>query len=189
MRLTDTPTGYGWISILLHWVTAVVIVVMLFVGNSIEALLGAARLEAIDFHTSIGISSYLLLVARIAWRAVYKHPGPQSGQEGVMYVIGKWVHYLMLIALALMLVTGPVMAWASGIDIAVFDWFSIPAASLPNYPLRDALHVVHRFCAIVIFVGIVLHLGGVYKHTAFNRDGTFIKMIIPTARDRKGELP
>jgi cytochrome b561 len=188
MRLKDTPTGYGWVSVLLHWVTAVVIVIMLFVGNSIETLLGQDRIEAINLHTSIGISSYLFLVARIAWRFVYGHPGPQTGQEGAFYTIGKWVHYLILAALAAMLLTGPIMAWSSGIPIAVFDWFTIPAAAAPNFPLRDALHLVHRFCAFVIFMGIVLHLGGVYKHTAFNRDGTFMKMIIPD-RQRSAQRP
>ena len=179
MRLKDTPTGYGWISILLHWITAILILVMLFVGNSIEAVGGSVRIEAINLHTSIGLSAYVLLLGRIVWRFAYGHPGPQEGQQGVFYVIGKWVHYIMLVALGVMIVTGPVMAWASGLDIAVFDWLTIPASAVPNYPLRDALHVVHRFCAIVLFVGFLLHLGGVYKHTAFNRDGTFIKMIIP----------
>lgn len=179
MRLKDTPTGYGWVSILLHWITAVAIVMMLFLGSSIEALVGETRIEAINLHTSIGISSYLLLAARIVWRVVCRHPGPQPGQEGAFYTIGKGVHYLMLIALAAMLVTGPAMAWASGLDIAVFDWLAIPAAAEPHYTLRDALHAVHQFCAIVLFFTVLLHIGGVYKHTAFNRDGTFVKMIIP----------
>ena len=178
MRFNDTPTGYGWVSISLHWITAVAIVVMLFLGNSIEALVGESRVEAINLHTSVGIASYAFLVARIAWRLVVRHPGPQPGQEGAFYAIGKAVHYLMLLALALMLVTGPAMAWASGLDIAVFDWFAIPAAAEPHFRLRDALHAVHRFCAIVLFFTVLLHLGGVYKHTAFNRDGTFVKMII-----------
>ena len=180
MPAKDTATGYGWVSILLHWITGAVIIVMLFVGSSIGALVGETRLEAINLHTSIGLSTYALLVARIVWRVSSRHPGPQPGQEGAFYAIGKGVHYLMLIALATMLVTGPIMAWASAVDIAVFDWLTIPAAAEPKFALRDALHAVHRFAAIVLFLAVLLHLGGVYKHTAFNRDGTFVKMIIPS---------
>jgi cytochrome b561 len=49
------------------------------------------------------------------------------------------------------------------------------------------LHAVHRWAAILIFVAILLHIGGVYKHTAFNQDGTLTKMIIP-ARDGETAL-
>ena len=38
MRLKDTATGYGWISILLHWVTAVLILYLLYLGTTIGSL-------------------------------------------------------------------------------------------------------------------------------------------------------
>jgi cytochrome b561 len=179
MRLSDTPSGYGWISILLHWLTAVAIIVLLFAGSSIASTEPEERIAALNFHTSVGVSCYVLLWARIVWRFWVGHPGPNERQRGFFYDLGKWTHYALIIALGAMLLTGPGMAWASGTDIAVFDWFTIPAASEPDFALRDSLHVVHRSCAIIIFIGIVMHLGGVYKHTAFNHDGTFVKMILP----------
>ena len=30
----------------------------------------------------------------------------------------------------------------------------------------------------MIVIGVVLHLGGVYKHAAFDQDGTFGKMLV-----------
>ena len=185
MQLSDTETGYGWVSILLHWITAVAILMLLFIGNSIATLEGQARLDALNLHTSIGRSCYIFLWARIVWRVWVGHPGPNSGQRGFFFQLGKWTHYVILLALGLMLVTGPAMAWASGIDIAVFDWFSIAAAAEPRFDLRDAFHSVHRASAITVFIGFIMHLGGVYKHTAFNHDGTFMKMILPTKSARQ----
>jgi cytochrome b561 len=179
MRLGDTPAGYGWISILLHWLTAIAIIVLLFAGSSIASEDPLERAAALNFHTSVGVSCYVLLWARIVWRILVGHPGPNPKQQGLFFEMGKWTHYILLIALAGMLVSGPMMAWASGTDIVVFDWFEIPAASEPAFAMRDTLHIVHRSCAIVIFIGIVLHLGGVYKHTAFNHDGTFVRIILP----------
>lgn len=180
MRLSDTPAGYGWISIILHWLTAVVIIVLLFAGSSIASTDPIERAAALNFHTSIGISCYVFLWGRIVWRIVVGHPGPNERQRGLFFELGKWTHWVLMVALAGMLVSGPAMAWAGGTDIVVFDWFEIPAASEPLFAVRDALHIVHRSCAITIFVGIILHLGGVYKHTAFNHDGTFIRMILPS---------
>lgn len=179
MRLKDTATSYGWISIAFHWITAIVIIALLFIGNSIATFEASARAEALALHTSIGISSYLLLWVRIIWRFVYGHPGPLSGQKGAFFTIGKWVHYIVLVALGLMLVTGPLMAWSDNTAIQVWDWFAIPAPFQTGFAFRDLMHSVHRMSAIVIFVGILLHLGGVYKHTAFNQDGTFVKIIVP----------
>ena len=35
----------------------------------------------------------------------------------------------------------------------------------------------------MIIVGTVLHFGGVYKHAAFNQDGTFGKMLVAARKD------
>jgi cytochrome b561 len=49
--------------------------------------------------------------------------------------------------------------------------------------LFDGLHAVHVWCSRIIIFGTVLHLGGVYKHAAFNQDGTFGKMLIAARKD------
>ncbi len=179
MLLKDTSTGYGWVSIALHWVTAIVITVLLYLGNSIAAQIGDARIQALNAHTSLAIAFYILLWARIVWRFFYHHPGPLPKQRGVFHAMGKWAHYVLLIALAIMLVTGPLTAWTAGSPIVVYDWFTIPSPVAQSIEARDLFHSVHRFCAILIFIGILLHLGGVYKHTAFNQDGTLTKIIFP----------
>jgi cytochrome b561 len=186
MAMKDTATGYGWASILLHWITAIIIVVMLYVGNSIEGLVGEERRSTLVLHTSIAITSYLILWLRIVWRFAYHHPGALPGQSRTFFLIGKWVHLLTLVALGVMLLSGPLMVWTMGEPIQVFDWFAIPSPFEANFPINSFLHSVHRWSAITIFVAILLHLGGVYKHTAFNQDGTLTKMIIP-ARDAPGK--
>ena len=187
MTIRDTATGYGWGSILLHWVTAVIIVAMLYVGSSIDSFAGAERQSTLVLHTSIAITTYALLWLRIIWRFVYGHPGPLAKQGPFFFLVGKWVHLLMLGALAAMLVSGPFLVWSTGEPIRVFDWFAIPSPLEASSELNTTLHAVHRWAAILIFVAILLHIGGVYKHTAFNQDGTLTKMIIP-ARDGETAL-
>jgi cytochrome b561 len=187
MGIRDTATGYGWGSILLHWITAVIIVVMLYVGSSIDSDAGAARQSTLVLHTSIAITSYALLWLRIIWRLAFGHPGPLAKQGRFFFQVGKWVHLLMLSALAVMLISGPFLVWTMGEPIRVFDWFVIPSPLEASFELNEVLHAVHSWAAILIFVAIVLHIGGVYKHTAFNQDGTLTKIIIP-ARDGEPAL-
>lgn len=179
MRLKDTATGYGLISILLHWITAILILYLLYLGSTIGSHEGAARTIAVDRHTSIAMASYVLLIGRVIWRFFYRHPGPTEEQRGWAFTMGKWTHYALTGAIVVMLVSGPLMQFSYGRAIAVFDWFVIPAPFGVHFGLAGFLHSVHSACALFIFLGILLHIGGVYKHTAFNQDGTLAKIIIP----------
>jgi cytochrome b561 len=177
--VNDTPTGYGWISIGLHWLTAVLIIYLLYLGSSIAGLEGEARQLAVKRHTSVALASYLLLVGRIAWRLYRGHPGPTPEQRGWAFTLGKYTHYTMLVALTVQILSGPLLQWSYGRDIEVFDWFVIPSPMEASFGLASTLHGLHVASALFIFFAILLHIGGVYKHTAFNQDGTLAKMIIP----------
>lgn len=179
MAIRDTANGYGLGSILLHWVTAAIIVAMLYIGSTIEGVAGDERQSVLVLHTSIAITSYAVLWLRIIWRFIYGHPGPLAKQGRFFFFLGKWVHAGMLVALAVMLISGPFLVWTMGEPIRVFDWFSIPSPLEASFEVNAVLHAAHRWAAIVLFVTILLHIGGVYKHTAFNQDGTLTKMIIP----------
>jgi cytochrome b561 len=172
-------SGYGWISIGLHWVTAVLIIYLLYLGSSIGGLEAEARTAAVARHTSIAIASYVLLIGRIVWRFLCRHPGPTPDQRGWAFTLGKYTHYTLLVALAVQLVTGPLLQWSYGRSIEVFDWVLVPSPMEASHDLAGVLHGLHAASALVIFFGILLHIGGVYKHTAFNQDGTLAKMIIP----------
>ena len=188
MRLKDTASGYGWVSILLHWVTAVLILYLLYLGSTIGSLEGESRVQAVMKHTSFAMASYLLLVFRVVWRFAYRHPGPTEEQRGLAFTLGKWTHYAMLVAIVIMLVTGPVMQWSYGRDIEIFDWLVIPSPIPAAFGLASFLHGLHTAAALFIFFAIVLHIGGVYKHTAFNQDGTLAKIVIP-GRESKPATP
>lgn len=184
MWTSDARNGYGWISIALHWATAILVLTIWFIGSSINTNpeLGPSE-STLRLHTSIAICAYALLWARIVWRFVKGHPGPLPGQAGTFYTIGKYCHYAMLVAIGAMLISGPLMAWARGMPIYVFDWFTIPGPYGMNVALFDTMHTVHVWCSRVIIIGTVLHLGGVYKHAAFNQDGTFGKMLVAARKD------
>lgn len=184
-RFGDTANGYGWTSIALHWITAVVVLALLFIGSSISGA-EEQRTDLVSLHTSIAVSAYAILWWRIVWRFRKGHPGPLTKQPRVFFLIGKYVHFAMLAAMAAMLVSGPLMVWSQGQSIGVFGWFEIPSPLPTSHAIRDFLHAVHANAAIVIAIGIAMHLVGVYKHAAFDQDGTFGKMLVPERPDDAG---
>src|SRR5688572_7373158 len=183
MRTRDTRTGYGWISIALHWLTAILILSIWFIGSSIQSDTAAGSDATLRLHTSLAMSAYVLLWVRIWWRFKQRHPKAMPSQAGVFYEIGKYTHYAILVAIAVMLVSGPLMVWSRGTVIHVWDWFTIPGPFGENMELYTFLHRLHVWGSRVIIVGTLLHLGGVYKHAAFNQDGTFGKMLVAAQKD------
>lgn len=185
MRLTDITNGYGWISIAFHWSTAAIVVTMFIIGTMSQ---GAEREEStrlVHLHTTIGTTAYVLLWGRIVWRFVVGHPGPLPKQSTFFFAIGRYFHFLLLIAIAAMLVSGPAMLWTDGEPIQVF------AAAIPS-PLgklagaQHVLRTVHGYAASFILAAITLHVLAVFKHAVLDRDGTFDKIMIAAGgrRDR-----
>jgi cytochrome b561 len=173
----DHSGGYGWISIALHWLTAAAILVLLFAGDSIGEL-GA---EARNTHTTIATCAWIVLAARIGWRLQQGHPPRPPRQGRFSFTLGISVHYLLLAALAVLLVSGPLAGWASGLGIAIFG-LQVPGAEAPAYELHAAARWLHAVGAGTMAAGVVLHVAGVLKHMFVDRDRTLDRILAPPER-------
>ncbi len=121
----DRDGGYGWISIALHWLTAAAILVLLFAGDSI----GVVGAEARNIHTTIATCAWAILAIRIVWRLQQGHPPRAPEQSRLSFNLGMAVHYILLVAIALMLASGPLAGWASGGGFNVFS-FHVPGSPI-----------------------------------------------------------
>jgi cytochrome b561 len=177
MRVNDTSNGYGWISIALHWLTAVVVLTMFVIGTMSQGAAQEDHLGLVHLHTTIGMTAYVLLWGRIVWRFAVGHPGPLPKQGIAFFTIGKYFHFVLLTAIAVMLLSGPLMVWSGGEAIHVFA-VTIPSPVEKLARVQHALRVVHGYTASFILAAMILHVLAVFKHTVLNRDGTFDKIMI-----------
>ena len=183
VRWRDTRSGYGWVSIAAHWFTAVVVLTMWTLGTMSQTEVQVDSAWYAHVHMSIGVSAYLILWVRILWRFAVGHPAPHPGQSAILFPVAKAFHYLFLIAIGVMLVSGPLMVWSGGDAVEVFA-FAIPSpfASWPG--LHDLLRRIHGVTASIIILGVLLHILAALKHIVFNRDGTFDKIMIADGAER-----
>jgi cytochrome b561 len=182
LQLGDTRSSYGWVSIAAHWISAIVVCALWLIGHSIRS---DASGDAAHLHTSIAVTAYVFLWWRVIRRFTQGHPHPLPRQRGWAFTLGKYTHFTLLAAIAVMLLSGPLMVWSRGEAIHIFQWqIASPFAS--HAQVATELYRVHATAAAIIGFGILLHIAGVYKHAAFNRDGTFTRMLVPTrAEGRK----
>jgi cytochrome b561 len=175
MQLRDTPAGYGWISIGLHWITAVGVFALLFVGSSIggEISSGALRL-----HTTIALCLYVVLWWRIVWRFRQGHPKFEGPKRPISQFSASLVHYALIAAIAIMLLSGPLMAWSGARALMFFNW-EIPSPIPASQKAFGALRSIHAWTAAFIALGITVHICGVLKHMIFDRDNVFDRIMVP----------
>jgi cytochrome b561 len=182
-RTCDTKDGYGWLSIALHWLSALIVLTLWVIGNSIRSA-GMMHSDALQLHTSIAVTAWLLLWWRLLRRFRAGHPGPSRAQATRLFGVGRAVHYAMLVALAVMLVSGPLMVWSRGGAIHVFQ-LSMDAPFAAQPWLAEAMYFAHSWCAFMLMLGMALHIAGVFVHVVFHRDGTLDRMMIAAKRTQQ----
>jgi len=162
--MLDQADSFGWVSIVLHWLTTAIIIVLWFIGRSIS---GQETPEAIDaqrmLHITIALSAWLLLLFRIIWRVRMHHPRAK-GQTLFIHRFARTVHYTMLAVVSLMMLSGPIMAWVG------------------NKTITATAYIVHSNSANVLFGLVLLHMGGTLKHIIFHEDDTIVRMLWPKQR-------
>jgi cytochrome b561 len=186
VRTADTANGYGWISIALHWLAAVIVIAMFVIGTMSQSADDADYAGLVHLHTTIGVAiAYPLLWGRIIWRFAIGHPGRLPKQNAFFFAIGKYFHFAMLIAIAVMLLSGPLMVWTAGESIHVFG-LAIPGPFPKLEALQHGLRAVHGYTAWSILAAMIVHVLAVFKHTVLDRDGTFDKIMVAAGggRDR-----
>ncbi len=179
--LKNSAENFGLISRLLHWGIAALVVVMLSLGLRLEDMEpGLANLWLYGLHKSLGILTLSLMVARILWHIYSPPPRPIGG--GWQARAARATHltlYLLLLAIPLI---GWIGSAATGIDVVIFDRWTLPAIA-PVSPDWEAIgFTLHDALTKVLILLLFLHMGAALKRE-MDGDGTLRRMITGRAHD------
>ena len=178
MSLTNTRAAYGWAAIALHWISAVGVVAMYFLGEQMEdAPDRAAKVAAQGLHVSVGILLFTFLMARLLWSL--SQPHPDSFERNKWFrIAARVVQGLFLLMIAVLIVTGPLAVWSAPRAIAVFDLFSLPSPFPTRIVwLHDLAEDVHCLATYLFWQLMVLHIGASVKHLLLDSDRTVQRML------------
>ena len=113
-----------------------------------------------SLHVTIALSTWLLLLFRIYWRAKMKHPRAR-GQSLFIHRVARTTHYTMLVCVGLMMVSGPVMVFVE------------------NPMLTEVAFTIHAASGTALLALVLVHIGGTLKHIIFHEDDTIVRMLWP----------
>lgn len=157
----DQSNSFGWISIALHWVTAGLIIAQWIMGKNITAMPDGSPGFWQTLHVTVGLSAWILLAGRVVWRFYSKHPRT-DGLTARTHRIAKAVHYLMLVSLTLLIVSGPLIAWLGS-----------------QTRMGSTAFVVHLYAGNVLLILVITHILGAVKHLMFHQDDSVVRMLWP----------
>ncbi len=178
MPVKSASDRYGSVAIAIHWLTAILILVMFILGFSAEeAETDALERMLLIPHIVIGITILLLTLFRIGWWVFAdKKPAEQPGIPTWQARLATLVHILAYVFIIGLAVSGIATNIVSGMIPAL-------ASGTPLPSLEDvAPFEVHETLA-KLFIGLlVVHIGAALYHHFIRRDGLLARMGIGAVR-------
>ncbi|MGB8712640.1 MAG: cytochrome b [Onishia taeanensis] len=175
----NTRRGWGIVSIVLHWVSAVAIVGLFALGWWMTDLgyYDSWYNLAPWWHRSIGMLLFAATLLRLTWRAASTSPAlPGARFERLAAELGHLGLYVLLVAV---LVSGYLISTADGRGISVFDWFEVPAL-VSDLPRQATLAgTVHWYLALALIGLAIVHMMAAFKHHVIDRHDVLVRMISP----------
>jgi len=169
---------YHWVSVLLHWLMALVIFGLFGVGFWMVDLTyySAWYKTAPHYHKSVGIVLALLLLVRIGVLLKKGKPAALSSHSKIVQRASKATHVLLYLLLFFIVVSGYLISTADNRGIEVFNWFVLPGFGEFFPQQADRAGWVHKWLAYSLIALAVLHALGALKHHFIDKDATLKRM-------------
>ena len=171
MALANSPSAYGSVSKTLHWLIALLIILMLAGGFFMDDIANKSlKMTVFNLHKLTGILILVLMVCRLVWRLSNPRPdlAPQTPRfEKVMATLGHSLLYVLVIAMPL---SGWIMSTAAD-HAPTLGGLSLALPFIARSQALSALfYSYHQTIAWVIIAIIVLHVAAALKHHFIDKD-------------------
>jgi cytochrome b561 len=161
----------------LHWFIAVVVILMLIFGRSLESLPLSEREQMIMFHSGLGTLVLLLMLARWGWRLSHQPPGPAETMGVWQTRLAKTMHWSFYVLLVLQPVLGISQAmFITDYEVLAFGVIDYSGLATDNADTAKLFHILHGINATVLSVLVIGHIGAAFYHHFFQKDGVLKRM-------------
>src|SRR6187200_249769 len=170
---SNPQARYSTGAIILHWLIALTLAFQLALGFAMPH--DERGFALFQLHKSLGVTIFLLSLARLAWRLT--HRPPPAVERGFQGFLAKAVHTLLYA----FMIGAPLTGWAmvstdaSRIPTLLYGTIPWPHLPLPG-AINEAMEETHEVLAWIGLALIVLHVAGALRHQLLLRDGLLRRM-------------
>lgn len=169
--------SYPGVLIVLHWAIAAGIIGLLALGLYMVGLPRGLPLKAalVNFHKSLGLTVFLLVLLRILARAVLNRP-PLPAMRPWQRAAAHTTQGLLYVAMVAMPLAGYLGSSFNRFGTR-FWGIPLPQWGTDDAPLRTLFFSIHAVLGYALIVLIALHVAGALKHQWIDRDNLLARML------------
>ena len=182
------PPVYSPVARALHWITVVLVAVMvpvgLFMTERAEHNIWDGLTNGLySGHKLTGLLVLALVVARLAYRLVHGAPADEPTIEPWQKAASHATHW----AIYGLLLIVPILGW-TGISLYpaldIFGLFRLPGLVAPNQPASSTVFFLHKIGAFALVGLVAMHIGAALYHYFIRKDGVLRRMLPGLPRRR-----
>ena len=162
----------------LHWVIAVLIIGLLGLGFYMQDLpLSPTKLKLYSWHKWAGVTTFLLVMVRIAWRGAHPPPALPAQMPKLQQFAAHAGHLALYVLMVAIPLSGWLMSSAKGFQTVWFGVLPIPDLIGRDKALGELLGSVHANLNALLVLILVAHIGAALKHHFIERDDILRRML------------
>lgn len=183
---TNSTEHYTLLAIALHWIIAVLVIGMLFLGYyMVDIPKGTPNRAAyFNLHKSFGVLAGLLILLRLYWRLKRPVALMSTGIPSWTDKAACWNHRLLYLCMVLQPATGYLSSTFNKYGV---KFFGIPLSGWgwEDAQLRELFMNFHHLISVLLAALIVIHVLAAFKHLLVDRDRVFQRMLPGRAEENK----
>jgi cytochrome b561 len=178
-------TRYTATAIALHWLMVLLLVTLFCVGLYMSDLpLSPWKLKVFSWHKWAGVTAFLLVIVRLAWRAGHRPPALPASMPEWQQLAAHGGHALLYLLMFAVPLSGWLMSSAKGFQTVYFGVLPIPDLLHKNKELGDLLLTVHQTLAWTLAGVVAGHAAVALIHHYRDHDDVLTRML-PNHRRRE----
>jgi cytochrome b561 len=190
MQTWNSKNAFGWVSVALHWFAAIGVLAMIWIGLQAGWAEDAGDKDLhsayMGLHISLGGTLLIFALARVFAHYAQTEPALPSAEPKALQGIARITHHLLLGAIVVQFVSGPLMVWSGAHPINIWNAIALPSPFAErNREVHEIAEVLHTIGRWTLFIVIPVHVLAALKHEFIDRDGVLMQMLAPGRTLRK----
>ena len=175
--MSTTYTPYTAVAKGLHWLMALLILGLLVLGMYMHDLpLSPQKLELYSWHKWAGVTAFVLVWLRLAWRVTHRPPALPEGMAPLMRLAAHAGHAALYGLMVVIPLSGWLMSSAKGFQTVWFGVLPIPDLVGKDKELGDLLQQVHQALNLLLMLTLTGHVAAALWHHFVLKDDTLRRM-------------
>jgi len=184
--IIPTDVAYTRTAIALHWLAVALIVIGFTIGLwMVDLPIAPQTIRIYAYHKWIGVTVFLIALARLAWRLA--HPVPSfAGLPEWQRRASSASHFLLYLLMLVIPISGWLYSSATGVQVVYLGVIALPKLVAKNDALAAVLRSVHVSLNFTLLALVLVHAGAALRHHFVERDRVLLRML-PALTARKEE--